>query len=1546
MHKAFKYIIMSAAIVASGLTTGAKNTPGIPPVYFPGGSAESAEAWTSSSQGAALRELESRSPENSLRSLIQSDGIVNVRPDLLTGIGSSKSSIAPIGKLPMNKIPGGSNLCGFIAYNELTVPYGIYRIPVASGQTLTPLRETPGLLYSFRGGAASDRYYVMSYYGTTIQNGIYLCMSAIFDKSDWSLLAEAGDYGQYERICSDMTYDPVTDRFYGCFLDRKQTRWLLGYMQVDHSTPASTIGSVTALSTLDVSLNGIAADANGVLWGIRNDNGELVTIDKKTGEMTSKASTGFVPGYNGSLTWDNTNGILYWSVTYDDNSSESGLSSAILSVDPTSGQLTQVYKFAAPSQTCGLYTEYTATALSPGEFSEFKVNFEGESLSGTVSFDAPTGLTDGSAATGAVDYTLTVVKENGYVAYDKTLSCDYGEKNVTLPINLNTPGNYTFTLKAFNDAGTGYPSAITRYVGPDLPENATNIVISYDNGKVSLSWDKVETTRNGGYFNPEKVSYVATMSWVDADGNLTKLTPRTLTANETSWDVEATEDLRGYQASVTPIFDQNEGDATETPWTWFGYLSAPFTQTMKPDIDGWTPYNAGNASNWEKVSTSYGRGWAIAYNWGSKNNAWLFSPAIKLEKGRYYTLSLRAWSQIVTQTTHVWIGRESNVGAMETNLCDLTVQGRTTESKAPVTTFGFECPETGIYYLGLHNDTKSDTYTNAPYMWVGDVTCQTAPDDAPAAPAIDIDYDRTGLVKGHVTITAPTTTYSGTPVEKFDALSLEVNGTVVNEWTDVESGQALEFDYEGSKAGMYSFIAKASLNGIEGVPKITNIHLGMALPLDPEWVNVAEHEDCLGTVDVTWSPVTTNVHSQQIDESAVAYNVMDILKNSYIQQDVTEQPFVYKACDPDKQTSLLVAVNAKTSAGVSSVYGTNSKQSIQHVGKPYDLPVNENFADGYVTHSWSVVNQHSDFDHCNVVEARTTLKAGVDANGDGYCLQAFVPYENSQASLYSGVINVPADAHNPVFGLAVYREYYGEDVDNNNTIIVSILGDKTQGSLAPLRAGDQNYGWKYYYYNLSPFKGQKVNILFTFQTRSYTSHYIDDIQFFDAPEKDLALTSVTAPEVTSPNKNVQIQATVFNLGTAALAKDQAVVELRRADNNECIATKSIGAIAPFNSANVVLSDKLNNSFDADIEYIATVVYEGDSNSENNSASTRMTLALPTIPTPTNLTGVRDDNGFADLTWTAPDLTPSYPSLKVGFESSTAPSCTALEGFVTIDVDGNEVMEDIGLAGPVGFTTFYHPSLSHSGNWMLVSPANSDGKAKEDWLVSPKLSGKAQTISFYARTNWNAYETFTVLTSTASDAKADFTETALTYTTTSNDWTLIEIDVPEGTQYFAIVSKADDTTDLIYLMLDDFSFEGADVNDGLTVSGYNAYRDNERVGKNISTEAWNDGEGTPGAHFYRVTASYAGRGESAASNEIFLFTRGSGIDNVNATVGKVYSTRGHIVVEGAEGAELSVTTIGGVVLKRVEKASPKESLAVVPGVYIVSIDKSSVKLTVR
>lgn len=262
----------------------------------------------------------------------------------------------------------------------------------------------------------------------------------------------------------------------------------------------------------------------------------------------------------------------------------------------------------------------------------------------------------------------------------------------------------------------------------------------------------------------------------------------------------------------------------------------------------------------------------------------------------------------------------------------------------------------------------------------------------------------------------------------------------------------------------------------------------------------------------------------------------------------------------------------------------------------------------------------------------------------------------------------------------------------------------------------------------------------------------------------------------------QIPVSVVNRGTTRVNKGVAKVELLRDGNS--IGIVELPIISGFQTTTVNFTDELNNSFDSEVKYEARIISDIDPDKSNNTATATVSLLLPELPEPTALDGQRDDSGYAALSWAAPDLSPRMVDYSLDFEWSRQPSMVDLGGFTSIDVDGNEVDgELLGVSGRLGFFSFPHTSMSRSGKWMLVSATNVDGAPKEDWLVSPRLSGNAQTISFYVRTNWNAYERFTVLTSTTGSDRADFTTTALDMTTKNNDWNHVEVEVPEAHNLF-------------------------------------------------------------------------------------------------------------------------------------------------------------------
>ena len=211
----------------------------------------------------------------------------------------------------------------------------------------------------------------------------------------------------------------------------------------------------------------------------------------------------------------------------------------------------------------------------------------------------------------------------------------------------------------------------------------------------------------------------------------------------------------------------------------------------------------------------------------------------------------------------------------------------------------------------------------------------------------------------------------------------------------------------------------------------------------------------------------------------------------------------------------------------------------------------------------------------------------------------------------------------------------------------------------------------------------------------------------------------------------------------------------------------------------------------------------------------------------------------------------------------------------------------------------------------------------DWLISPELSGNAQTISFYAK-GWTSQvkdmygsyhhytEFFNVLYSLTDKNPNSFTQ--IGGTRIAQMWFsdgAFEFDLPAGTKYFAIqcisngegtAPEVDDETAYDYLnqenegfifFLDDITYTPAPCH----LVGYNVYKNGQKLNSTplptTTTDFMDtDAQGVE-TNTYAVSAVYE-EGESALSNAVIVtgtpingvtLARGSRTDGVYTTSGQ-------------------------------------------------------------
>ena len=188
----------------------------------------------------------------------------------------------------------------------------------------------------------------------------------------------------------------------------------------------------------------------------------------------------------------------------------------------------------------------------------------------------------------------------------------------------------------------------------------------------------------------------------------------------------------------------------------------------------------------------------------------------------------------------------------------------------------------------------------------------------------------------------------------------------------------------------------------------------------------------------------------------------------------------------------------------------------------------------------------------------------------------------------------------------------------------------------------------------------------------------------------------------------------------------------------------------------------------------------------------------------------------------------------------------------------------GFGKITGGKRFYpHSGKQYFTAMWTLTPDGSQQMANDDWMISPRLSGMPQTISFWAR-GVNRTEQIRMLATEAEYNSADdmnyddWTVIANTFTVSNDEWTEYKVNLPQDYKHFALQCCSQEG---FMLMLDDITF-----NITLkSVAGYRVYRDGRLISVlTSSTTSYVDYNAPKDAHYF-VTAIYEEGGESPRSN---------------------------------------------------------------------------------
>lgn len=855
----------------------------------------------------------------------------------------------------------------------------------------------------------------------------------------------------------------------------------------------------------------------------------------------------------------------------------------------------------------------------------------------------------------------------------------------------------------------------------------------------------------------------------------------------------------------------------------------------------------------------------------------------------------------------------------------------------------FSVEEDGYYYLGFYcySDGKkgwsltidnvgvAEVSNNVPGT-VGNLTVAPAP---------------LGALKATVAFNAPTADAQGTALDAAVKINVYRDGTLVRTFAEAQPGEALSWLDEGvPESGIHTYRVVASNAAGEGAEAKAEAFVGVDVPGAAG--NVTLH-DVDGKAVVSWTAPTVGSRGGWFDPSTVSYRVLrsdgQVVAEGYTSTTFTDAEL------PASTSQQLIYY-------VITTYGGNAKGDYAVTpycvfGNPYAAPLTEGFAGSDMAYYPWLTESDADVHQSWTLQDSGVNPSTADQNGDKGLATFHSIGENPgiHTMFSSPKISIAALNH-PAVSFWMYHSH-DSNVTTPESIEVKVMADGGEWQAvdgAKWMRDNGSTGWRRHIVDLSAFKSSKyVRIAFVGTTAGGMDVHLDNITVDNMFETDAELTNIAGPKKIASGELAEYDVKVTNAGLTDLADIKVV--LNDASGTQ-LAETTIAQLKA--DAQVMVTLPVAHQAKGSISVTAVVAAAADANAANNTKTITTKVVDPVIPVPQSLDCTKTADGLR-LSWQSPW---TKGSVTDDIESYKDWAIDNVGDWTMADLDHDVtyyIKKDLGeydnASSPKAFQVCNANTLGidiwdegkpHSGNKMLMAMAGVK-YVNNDWLISPRLNGDEQTISFFARSftlENQQPERMRVLYSTTDTDPANFTKIhAADYLELSGEWAEFRYVVPQGARYFAVNCVSDSG---FAMFVDDLSFNDLTVPQ-LKLKEYEVYRNGVLLGKTSATEI-TDPEVVDGT-VYTVRAIFD-KTESDLSESITYDE--SAVGEMTADAIRVATTKGEIIVIGAEGKQVAAASADGRMLLNAVAESNRVSIPATAGVYVVTVNGKSVKTIVR
>ena len=787
--------------------------------------------------------------------------------------------------------------------------------------------------------------------------------------------------------------------------------------------------------------------------------------------------------------------------------------------------------------------------------------------------------------------------------------------------------------------------------------------------------------------------------------------------------------------------------------------------------------------------------------------------------------------------------------------------------------------ESGYYYIGLHATSEA----GANSLYLNKFICNSAVKSTAPAPVTisSITPDPTAKLEATIKFVAPTTTANGQPLINLKGVKIKRDGQQVADCTDVKPGEEYTYvDNTMSEAGMCHYYITAYNDEGSSAEATDHKWVGLDIPQNVGTRPILSIPS-EGKVNLSWDafgPANGGV----IFPEDIVYNVYDIIvsDNRMFLGDLKGSvkgatSFTYDmATEEGPQRYLYQALAGTNASGISD--GIVSTPVL--VGKPYSLPVREDYTGNNINYFWAFSSSDNGGNNNSTVGCYTV---GAE---DEYQM-CFSSTMGNFVNMMSGKIDIKG-CDNPTLTFCLKS---GATAGTFTPYVQT--SDGIRVNIEDIAMTATSEGWIKYIYDLNACLGanwiqkQKwVQFGFYFADLGSTTEqkvYLDDISIADQKAVDLAVTLVNVPETIEKGQSSTAAVRVRNYGSQAV--DSYVLKITIGDKEVLNETKN-STLGSFGTHTYPLEINPSILEQADKATVKVeVIAADDALVDNNMASADVQFTSPDLLPATDL-AVTKTASAQTLAWKAPAAVRTFVD---SFEQEPDWATSGIGNWTMVDVDGGLCS---GLFGgiPYGsegtafaFTVFnpynydgyditstYPCTKPKSGNKSLaafvgLTADKNKIQPSDNWLISPELSEKEQEISFWANNLYIAGEYsvsvypeyFDILYSTTDTNTESFVQIGDTYTQQSGTWSEYKAQLPDGAKYFAIHHKAGAKQNYLF-MIDDVTY----TTKNLKVLKYNIYRDGTLLAS-TTAPTYADYSAGKADHLYQVTTVYEGNLES-------------------------------------------------------------------------------------